>query len=378
MKSKIVLFILLNHFTHDSRVLKEARSLIKAGYQVTIRCLWDVELPKKEMIDGIHVERILFSSRKKTKPLLYKLYMLLKFIIRILENSRKFSIIHCHDLNTLPIGTIIKILRPNNKLIYDAHEYETEMSHLKGYSKKLYQYAERFFIKFADGVITVSESIANEYVRLYNITKPRLVLNCPPYVDHTKQNYFREKFDLLPEQMIFLYQGGFSKHRGIEIILEAFKISKDPNKVVVFMGYGPLEGDIQKAAQTHPRIFYHPAVGQDVLLDYTSSADIGILFYENSCLNHYFCSPNKFFEYTMAGLPVIVSDLYEMKRILAENHNGVTTKKDDVASLLEVIENLTYEDIINMQKNVSKLQKIYSWQEQEKRLVELYQSLTFS
>lgn len=59
-------------------------------------------------------------------------------------------------------------------------------------------------------------------------------------------------------------------------------------------------------------IYSYPAVSPD----YTSSADFGILFYENNCLNHNYCSPNKMFEYLMAEIPVIASNLYEMKRLI--------------------------------------------------------------
>ena len=104
------------------------------------------------------------------------------------------------------------------------------------------------------------------------------------------------------------------------------------------MGYGPLQGLVEQSAQEHENIYFHKAVAPDVLLEYTSSADFGILFYENSCLNHYYCSPNKMFEYLMAEIPVIASNLYEMKRLLEENSIGVVAEENTSEGLQKAIE----------------------------------------
>lgn len=369
-----ILFILRNHFTNDARVLKEARTLTKAGYKVTIFCLWDNGLQKEETQEDIRIRRIAYMPQKQSSKF-HKIKALIAFTFNcIVKGSFRYEIIHCHDIDALPIGVMIKWLKPGTKLVYDAHEYETECTHLKGITKKIYQITERFFIRYANSVISVSNSIANEYKRLYNIPKPYLVLNCPPYKDVQKQNRFREKFNISKDKIVVLYQGGFTAHRGIEITLEAFKNLEDSNKVIVFMGYGPLEGLVKEAAAAHNNIFFHEAVKQDVLLDYTASADIGILFYENTCLNHYYCSPNKFFEYTMAGLPIIVSDLYEMKSIINKYDNGLTTNNDS-KSLLQVLKDLNPDDINKMHSNTIALRKVYNWEEQEKVLLDMYNKL---
>jgi glycosyltransferase involved in cell wall biosynthesis len=113
---------------------------------------------------------------------------------------------------------------------------------------------------------------------------------------------------------IFLYQGGLGKGRGIEILLSAFVKNSNLTQAIIFMGYGPLEKEITLLAEEHENVFFHHAVSQSDLLSFTSSADVGVLFYENNCLNHYYCSPNKMFEYLMAGIPVITSNLFEIKK----------------------------------------------------------------
>ena len=377
--------ILRNHFINDSRVLKEGTSLVRNGFHVTIFCLWDKDLLKTENNNGIYVKRI-----KKCPYLKATFYQKIKtailFAIKVIFSSRNFDIIHCHDLETLPTGVLIKWFSlGRKKVVYDAHEYETERTFLPAnnlpiiYQKILrifLKVIERFFIIFADHVICVSNGIANEYVKLYGIKKPSLIFNCPPYLKETpKKNYFRKKFNLDSNQMIFLYQGNLNKNRGIEVILEVFKKRRDHSKVIIFMGNGLFKDIIDDTACKYKNIFFLPAVPSNVLLDYTSSADIGIFLYKNNCLNHYYCLPNKFFEYTQAELPVVISDLYEMKLIIKKYGNGVSIKSE-ICDLEKIIDKITWEDIKYYRKNIPEMKKIYNWEQQEKVLLQIYESLS--
>ena len=53
-----VCMLLKNNFTHDARVYKEAKTLVDAGYSVTVVALKDETTKETECIDGIHVKRI--------------------------------------------------------------------------------------------------------------------------------------------------------------------------------------------------------------------------------------------------------------------------------------------------------------------------------
>ena len=369
---KKVLFILRNHFTNDARVLKEARSLTNAGYHITIFCLWDNGLKRNETLDGIEIKRIA-RLPQNSPSVVQKITSLISFSLQcLLRGSFRYDIIHCHDLDTLPIATFIKCFKPKTRLIYDAHEYETERAHIKGIVKRLYQVTERFFIRYANAVIAVSNSIADEYERLYHIPKPYLILNCPPYQKIEKHDLFRKRFSIRSDQMIFLYQGGLMEHRGIEMTLEAFKNVTDGNKVIVFMGYGSLENMIKQAASEYNTIFYHEAVNQNVLLQHTASADVGLMLIENTSLSYYYCAPNKFYEYSMAGLPVIISNLYDMRRLVEKYDNGLIVEQNNMSRLLDVITHLTHDEIKHMQRNIPEITKKYNWEQQEKILLDIY------
>jgi glycosyltransferase involved in cell wall biosynthesis len=373
---KNVVSIVLNNFKNDSRVLKENISLKKAGYDVKVVALYEEPLKEFEEVQGVSVHRIRLKSRNWSKKKIVQLIKYFEFVYKVVKQYKNSNIIHCNDLDTLPVGVIIKkFFNKNAKIVYDAHEYETEIDGLKGIQKKMLKFLEKSLIKYTDKVITVSDAIANEYKRLYNIEKPVLVLNTPPYKEIEKKDLFREELGIRKDKTIFLYQGGLSSGRGIEILLETFKTIENKNAVIVFMGYGELEELIKEYSKKYESICFHPAVSPDILLDYTSSADFGILFYENSCLNHYYCSPNKMFEYLMAEIPVIVSNLYEMKRLVETNSIGVVAKENSPDGLKEVIKNALKLDKEVLKNNIKKVKIIYNWQEQEKVLLRIYKDL---
>lgn len=285
---------------------------------------------------------------------------------------RKSDMCHCNDLKALPVGLLIKLFGKNVKVIYDCHEYEAGGYGLKVIQKTLKKFLERFLIRYADEVITVSDSIADEYARLYSIPKPHLVLNCPAYKEQEKKHLFHENLPIRDDQTIFLYQGGLSKGRGIEIVLEAFSDLDSDKNVLVCMGYGPLESLIKEKSKLSSNIYFHPAVSPDVLLRFTSSADYGISFIEDACLSYRYCLPNKMFEYLMAGLPVLTSNLYEMKRLVETEGVGIVAVDNTVAGFKKAVTASLEQDYAEIQKHVYEVRKQYCWEEQEKVLKEIY------
>ena len=373
---KRVANLVFNPFVNDSRVLKESLSLAKSGYEVEVIAHLDRGLQGEELYEGFLIKRFGYLDRKVTQSKLKKLKAYFSYAQKSVSYAKSFDIIHCNDLNTLPIGYIIKkFYNKNAKIVYDAHEYETQTNGLAGLQKKLTIFLEKTLIKHADAVICVSDSIANEYVRLYKIKKPELILNTPIYQEVKKENLLREELNIAKEKRIFLYQGALSKGRGIETLLEAFETLKDKNSIIVFMGYGTLEERIKQASKEHSNIFYHKAVSPEIVLHYTSSADYGVSMIEDSCLSYRYCLPNKLFEYAMANLPVIVSNLPEMRKVVEENKIGVVAQESSIDGITKAIEEIVQLEYKELQSNLKRVQEEYNWQEQERVLLGLYGGL---
>jgi len=375
MKKTNIASIVINNFINDNRVLKEAITLSN-DYNVTIVAVHEDGLAEYENVDDVKIHRVKLKSRNWSKNKLIKLIKYIELTYRVAKQYKNVNILHCNDLDALFIGWIIKqFFNKNIYIVYDAHEYETERNRMHGLNKMIAKLLEKFLIKYVNKTLTVSNAIADEYVKMYDIRKPELVLNCPEYIEVSKKDIFRKTFNIAGDSIIFLYQGSLGPNRGVEVILEVFKKFKDNNKVIVFMGYGPLVELIETEAQDSKNIYYHNAVNRTVLIDYTASADFGISLIENSCLSHYYCLPNKMFEYIMAEIPVIVSNLPEMAKMVKENNIGYVAENDTLEALSKVINTINFKDINIFKANLKKIKSIYNWEEQEKNLLHVYHSL---
>jgi len=366
--------LVFNSFINDSRVLKESISLANGGYYVEVIAHLDKGLNQFEREKNFKIRRFSYLNREESQGIISKLGAYLTYIRLSAKHCKEFDIIHCNDLDTLPIAFIVKkFYNKNIRVIYDAHEYETERHHQSEFDKKMLKILERFLLKYVDKMITVSEPIADEYAKLYNIERPTVIYNTPKKIEVEKKDIFREKFNIPKEHIIFLYQGGLQPRRGI---LEFFNLIQGKEGVsYVIMGFGHLKDEIIKLTKSESNLYFHDAVSPDVLLDYTSSADIGICIEENLCKSWNLGLPNKMFEYYMVGIPIVVSGLKELKRFIVDNQTGFVIEDIFDQKEFDILFPTIIETYRERYKHIEKVKNIYNWQNQEKKLLKLYEEL---
>ncbi len=367
-----VVSLVLNDFTRDNRVLKTNLSLLQNGYDVSVIALQKGNLPEQEVIGGIKVHRIKLSASAIPVKAVKHAFQYIDFARKAMLLLRNADIIHCNDLNTLPVSVRAKKLSGKRiKLIYDTHELATDRSGVTGWERFLSKPVERKLIKSADVVITVSDSIADWYQKKYSIRKPKVILNCPPLRAPVPSNYLREKFSIPGHKKIFLYQGFFGKGRGIGLVLSAFK-DLQAEAVVVFIGYGPLQQKIEEHSSHHSNIFFHTAVNPDMLHQISASADVGVVLIENRSLSYYLALPNKLFESIMASLPVLVSPGQDLKRMVEENQIGWVLEEMSVEFLKKKIAEIISVSKENFSDQLKKVASVYNWEVQEQKLLSFY------
>jgi glycosyltransferase involved in cell wall biosynthesis len=379
--ANVNLHVFLSDFKHESRVLRETKSIVDSGLidKIFIAGLWERGVKELEGIDNKRaVWRIPLKTRNLPKDLFSQIIKYIEWAGKIFFRFRKEHITHinCHGLSSLPIGALFKLFK-KSKLIYDPHELETEANGLSGIRKKFSKLLERLLISYSDSIIVVSNSIAEWYKSKYSMKKVHVVKNVPYNYNYEIQsicsNVLKEKFGIKGDEILFIYQGGLSKGRGIQIILDAFA-RVNAKRHVVFMGRGPLEEVIMEYEKNFSNIHLHVAVKPEEVLRYTSSADIGVSLIENTCLSYYYSLPNKVFEYLLSGLPMIVSDFPEMGKFVDENNCGWKVTVDSEA-LLKLIERLSYEDIFEKKNKVLKCKDNYGWHKEEETLLKIYKSM---
>jgi glycosyltransferase involved in cell wall biosynthesis len=371
--------VVFNFFTNDSRVEKQANSLGKTGHEVTVFALWNNGLEEEETKEGFKIRRIRLFSSFLNGPF-GRFIKFLEFNCRVSWKIKKTDIVHCHDYHPLPAMLLANLfLRSKFYVIYDAHEYESQKMGLAKTGRLTIQFLEKVSSHFVDGFITVSGSILKKYQNIYSNNPKTLILNCPPRWNKVSKNLFRKKFKISEESLVALYQGGFMPGRAIEILAKAFQIIDVKNLDFVFMGY-PASSEagrnsfskIMKISQEFENIHFHESVNSNILHEFTGSADLGFCLIEDLCLSYRYCLPNKFFEYAMAGLPLLVSDLPEMRKLVEQYDCGVVCESLTPDGIVNGLKKLLSRDLVKLGKNARKMAEDHSWEVQEEKLLRLY------
>lgn len=376
--SNLCLHIVRNPVTHDSRVLKETRSIHEGGLFGHVEIAGFMEpghSVSERLEDGRTIWRASLRTRGLPKGLVSQSVKYAEWYARIVRRYRHQPLhaIHCHDLEPLPIAVRLKRLT-GAKIIYDAHELETETVGSGGLRQALARRTERSLMRHVDAMITVSPSIKDWYQQRYPQTHIHLVRNIPAAPDTpTNAIPLREQLSVPADALLFLYLGGLGKGRGIESALEAFLRPEVPHHIL-FMGAGPLATRIKEAGQSHVRIHYREPVPPAEVLAHAAGADVGVSLIEDACLSYRYCLPNKLFESLLAGLPVLASDLQDQASIVRERQAGwvVPPAADAIADRLA---SLSAEEGRAMREGLPERVADLRWENEARELLDLYRGL---
>ncbi|MGQ9588488.1 MAG: glycosyltransferase, partial [Thermoplasmata archaeon] len=238
--------LLSNPHRPDPRVLFEGRALLEAGIGVTL-IAWGREKgrPKHSEEDGMRVIRPgpLCPTRSPIKVLC----RLPRFWWNALIESKKleFDLVHAHDFDTLLLGLAVSRLS-GRPLLYDAHElYAKMIENEAGPVSNLVWIWERSCVRRADGVITVSDSLA-DCLSAGRRTRARVVTTSqdPSAAARTDIHETREKYGLTG--FVVSYLGALEPGRFVEEFVSSFGPGEKVSLVVA--GSGTLEPLVAKAS----------------------------------------------------------------------------------------------------------------------------------
>jgi glycosyltransferase involved in cell wall biosynthesis len=443
-----VCFLLNNEFVFDNRVRREAETLANSGLQVSVLCVAADQLPTHDAkhTPTLHqpwqVHRIISKRLNKFDNLSNRTW---RTFLRILWHYKRigkpvFTAVHAHDANTLFLGWLLSRCW-RVPLIYDSHEYwsalfEEQAQTLalrlqegklrpKDYQQQLKRLnnttrLEQWLLARCDAIITVGHHIASQLqthairsattARLQQHVKHMPVVVVPNAWELTPQpelplpKRFHDAYQLPSDAKVILYQGQIAYKRGLGILIEAMEhlealslatpTASTTNLALVLMGPvlpgdAPFVAEMQARVAQSPwlaqRVFFKPSVPPNQLLSWTQCANLGIHPILNTGANHYYCLPNKLFEYVQAGLPVGLSAFPEMKALVDAHHLGFTFDPHhkpqlDTPETLSLAHQLlqffadphTEE---NTRKAVAAAKLTLCWEAQEATLVDVYRQV---
>ena len=296
------------------------------------------------------------------------------------------TLIHAHDIVALLAALRCKRNDPRLRVVWDAHELYTELEYK---SPAMSRYIDRFLKRAApsvDGFVTINRSIADLYAKRYPALPPAtIVMNATrrTATDFSDDGRLRQAAGVSQAQKVLLFQGGLSRGRGIDAMLEA-AATLPQEWTMVFMGNGAMEAAIEEAARRlnparpegSPVIARIGPAPYDELAHWTAGADLGAIPYENTSLNHLYCTPNKLWEYPNAGVPILATDLEEMGTFVRKHGIGVLLPRTFTgADIVQALERVSDAELNAMRQACDRFNEVENWECYEPRLLELYRSL---
>ncbi|NNG26607.1 MAG: glycosyltransferase family 4 protein [Ignavibacteriaceae bacterium] len=301
-------------------------------------------------------------------------YLKFTWHIKFFLMASKASIIFAEDIYTLPFAVLFGKLK-RSKVFYDSRELYGHLAGLKGKKAKqgFWRIIEKFFIKKVDHIITTGKLDSDFLKEKYKVDNTILLRNLPRYYKPEKENNLRLLFGIEKHKKILLYQGVIHQGRGLHPIYEALKELQ--NCVLIIIGDGEFEDFYKNLAMEmgiNEQVIFAGKVNQDEILSYTKTADVGLSIIENMSLSYYYALPNKLFEYIMAEIPVVVSNLPQMKEIVEKHEVGKVVDLDNPDELVEAIKQLIAdENLYNMFKeNCRTASQELNWENEAKNLLD--------
>lgn len=326
IKKKIIVSV-TNDLSTDQRVDKICNTLLDLNFDVL---LLGRILPQSESI-----ERVYKTKRFKlwfNKGVLFYANYNIRLFFFLLFN--KPDVFWSNDLDTLWANYIVSRWK-NKQLIFDSHEYFTEVPELLDRPKvqRFWKRIERNILPKLKHVLTVSPSIADLYKKEYNIDV-KLLRNVPLL----KQNPIEVETIKTNGKKIIIYQGAINVNRGIEHMVEAMKYID--NAILYILGKGDISEQIKSLIiklNLTEKVKMLGEIPLGKLHEYTIQANLGLSLEEDKGLSYRFALPNKLFDYIHAGLPVLISNLPEMKNLVNQYQLGDTIERHEAKHIAEKI-----------------------------------------
>jgi len=461
-----VLAMVSNPARNDSRVQKQSKSLVDAGYEVVLLAAADPALPVEETWQGVQIRRYPmfdvdvaigasqvdaalqnFGSQKdlirsryldlvaakrlvdaadealkiavrearpipSTSPMkdvarkrvataktlreraslsyvarrqenmVYLRHLL--FALNFLKNvpAEQFDIVHSHDLYPLAAALMIA-KRDGAAVVYDAHELEVERLPVMTPDRKDFiRKIEDGMILRIDGMITVSDSIANVYAERTG-KRPIVIYNAPDVrVGSEAGMDVRSAAGIERDVPLIVFTGNVGREgRGLHEVVSALKLLPDFHLAI--LGPRHVANDswlvaLAVESGVDHRLHLLPPVAPEQVIHASRTADVGICPIQDASLSYQFAMPNKLFEMAFAGLPIAVSNLPDMSRFVTENSVGLVMDQTDPNSIARVIRELVERRGEFSHDSATRARMIaeYSWAAQETRLIDLYSRLS--
>ncbi len=280
--------------------------------------------------------------------------------------SWKPDLVQAHDLDALEgavqLGQALRI-----PVLYDTHELWSEQPFID--SQEAVDYWDRLegrLLTQVTAVMTINQPLANILKERYGLDQVTTLHNCQ------ERQKLPEKFP--NPKPVALYQGAYVPDRGLEQVIAAAALVTEVQ--IAFRGFGASEERLRQLDRSGRVQFLDPVPGPQVV-QAASSADIGLIPFLPTCMNHYLSTPNKLFEYMSAGLAVAGSDIPEVARFVGEHQLGELFDPYSPSDIAGALDRMVTSGLLPaMQKrSLAAAQESWNWETEVQKYLDLVHTL---
>jgi glycosyltransferase involved in cell wall biosynthesis len=364
MKKAIV--SVTNDLVTDNRVDRTCNQLVDEGYEVILigrKLRGSLPVPNR----NYKCKRINLFFKKG--PFFYAEYNVRLFIFLIFNKS---NVLFSNDLDTLPANFLANKIKHGSILVYDTHELFTEVPELinRNKTRNFWLALEKFMFPKLDYVITVNQSIADIYYDRYKV--PITVVRNIPNLLKEKKNCTKKALGLPEDQKIIIIQGaGLNVQRGIEeAVLAMHQIN---NSILIIVGNGDVIPKVKKMVISeglNNKVYFFDKRPYAEMMEFTRISDLGLALDKPISDNYKYALPNKVFDYIQAGIPILCSDLIEIKNIVQKYNIGKSISMITPEEIAKNINSIFSDDALmnQMKLNCKYAAEIENWENEKLKL----------
>lgn len=370
-KTPRVIVSVTNDIYTDQRVHKVCTFLVKQGYDVLlVGRLRKNSQPLNERSYRTHRMKLFFDKGAK----FYAEYNLRLFFFLLF---RRTDILLANDLDTLLANYAASKFKVGAELVYDSHEYFTEVPELVGRKsvQGIWKGIEAWIFPKIRKIYTVNDSIAKLYSDKYK-KKIRVVRNISPLWEPTNTLASKAELGLPDDKTIIILQGaGINVDRGAEEAVEAMQ-SVD-NAILAIVGDGDVVPRLKervKELKLEQRVLFFGKQPYDRMMNYTHHAQIGLTLDKDTNLNYKFSLPNKVFDYIHTNTAVVCTNLVEVANVVNTHEVGIVLQEFTEEYLANTL-NLLIQDqerLERYQSNCNPAKEALNWEKECEVLEEIY------
>lgn len=382
---KSIISIVSSPFRTQPVLRKEAKTLREAGWHVQI-IAWDRknQLPKKDIVDGIPIDNILIRANYGTKGICVIFKTIGFWIValcKLFKNRQQVDVFHCQDLNTVVPGLVASRLL-KKPIVFDAHDPYPEMISVvhSVIIVKFARFIEKFLCRQVDAVLTVNQLMRKRFEKI--TSKPiHVVYNYPELKYFSPGIRESKKAD---QAVVIGRVGSIKEGVGIEETVEVFKHILHKMRVqLLFVGrildpYRSQFMNLIDPIKNHVELV-------DLLNDvsyfkvpkYYRRMDISMVLYDRKGIAPYI-SPLKLFDSMAMGVPVIASDVGEVRDIVEKSGCGLVVETNDKKLIMNAMEKMISNPDLRMffgQNGLRAAKTTFNWEREKKKFLGIFEDI---